>query len=84
MRCREAPQQGEANARLLELLAGWLSVPLADLSLEHGARGRFKRVRVGSLDLAEAARRLGEAADAADAPGVAPARPRPTGPPPKR
>jgi hypothetical protein len=40
------PEAGAANAACVEALAGALGVRRADVSLEAGARGRRKRVRV--------------------------------------
>lgn len=40
------PVEGEANARLIRFLARLFKVTQAQVTLQHGARGRDKRVRI--------------------------------------
>ncbi len=54
------PVDGEANAALLAFLAHALGVKRADVVLLAGETGRRKRVRVGGVAAATAARLLGE------------------------
>jgi len=59
VRVRAVPQDGEANAALLRLVAKALRIPAASVRLESGASGRVKTLRltgdVGALqaDLAQ-------------------------------
>lgn len=48
LRLTAPPVDGDANAALIKLLAGEFGVPKADISLERGATGRHKLVRVRS------------------------------------
>jgi len=40
--------EGRANAELIEVLADALSIPRSSITLERGARGRAKLLRIGS------------------------------------
>ena len=51
--------EGRANAELVRFLAGVLGVAAGDVTLERGARGRRKLVRVRGIDLRAAHDRLG-------------------------
>jgi uncharacterized protein (TIGR00251 family) len=48
------PVDGEANAALVEFLAGALGVRKADVTLRHGEAGRRKTVRVVGVAVAAA------------------------------
>jgi len=50
------PVDGEANAALVEFLAGALGVRKADVAIVRGETGRRKTVRVGGITAAVAAR----------------------------
>jgi uncharacterized protein (TIGR00251 family) len=52
------PVDGEANAALIEFLAGALRVKRADVALLAGETGRRKRVRVAGVSAAAAAAAL--------------------------
>jgi len=43
---KSRPVNGEANRRLLEVLAEYLSLPKSRLKILHGKTGRVKRVAV--------------------------------------
>ena len=58
VRVAAPPVEGAANAAVAALLAGALGVRSAAVSVEHGARGRDKLVRVAGLTPAEIRRRL--------------------------
>lgn len=45
-RVRAAPENGEANAALMNVLAKWLQTPIGRLELIHGATARIKTVAV--------------------------------------
>lgn len=57
VRLAAAPVDGEANAALVEALAGWLGVPKRDVRLVQGDRARQKLVHVAG-DPARLAARL--------------------------
>jgi hypothetical protein len=48
------PVEGEANAALVDFLAGALGVRRADVTVAAGEGGRRKRVRVAGVDAARA------------------------------
>ena len=58
VRVAAPPVEGAANAAVAALLAGALGVRGAAVTIEHGARGRDKLVRVAGLTPAEIRRRL--------------------------
>lgn len=50
-RVRAVPSEGEANAALLKLLAGWLGVAKGSLRLAQGDKSRVKSVEItGNAD----------------------------------
>lgn len=53
------PVDGAANKALIDFLAKALSVPKADVTIQSGEASRNKTIAVSSLDVVEAARRLG-------------------------
>jgi len=59
VRVAAPPVEGAANAALAALLAEALGVRGTAVSVEHGARGRDKLVRVAGLTPADIRRRLG-------------------------
>ncbi|HEU4366710.1 MAG TPA: DUF167 domain-containing protein [Methylomirabilota bacterium] len=62
VRVAAPPVEGQANAALAALLAGALALRPSAVSVERGARGRDKLVRVTGLTPAEVRRRIGGAA----------------------
>ena len=52
------PVEGEANAALIDLLAGIFEVPRKGVTLRHGARGRDKTLFIAGIDVATARARL--------------------------
>lgn len=60
VRVRAPPVGGEANARLVEVLADALGVRKGDVAIVRGASARHKEVAVAGLDL-ERARALVDA-----------------------
>jgi len=56
---RQPPEKGAANKALCRLLAKALGVRPADVEVIRGPTRPEKDVRIGGLDPAEAARRLG-------------------------
>ena len=58
LRVAAPPVEGAANAAVAALLAGALRLRASAVSIEHGARGRDKLVRVAGLTLADIRRRL--------------------------
>jgi uncharacterized protein len=58
VRVAAPPVEGAANAALAALLAAALGVRSTSVSVEHGARGRDKLVRVAGLTPAEIRQRL--------------------------
>lgn len=60
VRVRASPVDGEANARLVEVLAQALGVRRSDIAIVRGASARHKEVAVTGLD-PERARALVEA-----------------------
>jgi uncharacterized protein (TIGR00251 family) len=59
VRLNAAPVDGAANAELVEVLAGVLSVPRRSITLVSGERSRAKRVRVAGVTVEDVARLLG-------------------------
>lgn len=55
VRLRAAASEGQANAALVKHLAAALKVPLRDVSLLAGARGRIKRLKIAGAGSALAA-----------------------------
>lgn len=53
---RAAPEKGEANRALLELLADILAVPKSSLTLAAGDKNRLKRVRIAGNPVVLAAK----------------------------
>ena len=62
VRVAAPPVEGQANDALAVLLAGALSVRPSAVTVEHGARGRDKLVRITGLTPAEVRQRIGGAA----------------------
>lgn len=58
VRVAAPPVEGQANAAVAALLAGALAVRPSAVTVEHGARGRDKLVRVEGLTPEEIRRRL--------------------------
>ena len=54
-RVRAVPEQGRANAALIKLIAGWLELPAARVSVMHGTKSRLKQVAIEG-DASELAR----------------------------
>ena len=52
-RVRAAPTDGQANAALVKLIAGWLGLPQRDVRLASGATQRVKRLEIEGLSDAE-------------------------------
>lgn len=46
MRVRALPSEGEANAAVIRLFAGWIGVPQRDVRLTAGAKGRIKLLTI--------------------------------------
>ena len=59
VRVAAPPVEGRANAALAALLAGALDVRPGAVTVEHGARGRDKLVRITGLTPAEVRQRIG-------------------------
>jgi hypothetical protein len=59
VRVAAPPVEGQANAALAALLAGALALRLSAVTVERGARGRDKLVRVAGLTPAEVRHRIG-------------------------
>ena len=59
VRVAAPPVEGQANAAVVALLAGALGVRPSAVTVERGARGRDKLVRVAGLTPAEVRRRIG-------------------------
>ena len=59
VRVAAPPVEGQANAALAALLAGALDLRPAAVTVERGARGRDKLVRVTGLTSAEVRQRIG-------------------------
>ena len=55
LRVRAAAAEGEANAAVLGVVAAALGVPVRDVSLVAGGRGRVKRLRIAGASAALAA-----------------------------
>jgi uncharacterized protein (TIGR00251 family) len=62
IRVTAPPVEGAANAAVAALLAGALQLRPSAVTIEQGARGRDKLVRVAGLTPAEIRRRLGGSA----------------------
>jgi uncharacterized protein (TIGR00251 family) len=62
VRLRARPVEGQANARLIELLAGRLRLRRRVVALVSGVRSRQKLVRIGLASVEELGRRLGAGA----------------------
>ena len=60
VRLRARPVEGQANDRLLVLLAERLGLRRRDVALVSGVRSRLKLVKVGLPTVEELGRRLGE------------------------
>ena len=58
VRLTSAPVDGAANAQLLQVLSGKLSLPVRDIRMISGEKSRMKRVQIHGLDLAEITERL--------------------------
>jgi uncharacterized protein (TIGR00251 family) len=58
IRLAAPPVEGAANTELLAVLARALAVPVRDLQLVQGAKGRLKRVRIQGLSPEEVRERL--------------------------
>jgi uncharacterized protein len=59
VRVAAPPVEGRANAALAALLAGALDVRPSAVSVEHGAHGRDKLVRIAGLTPAQVRQRIG-------------------------
>lgn len=59
VRLRARPVEGQANARLIELLAERLGLRKRDVAVVSGVRSRQKVVRIGVESAEELGRRLG-------------------------
>ena len=59
VRLRARPVEGQANARLIELLADRLGLRKRDVAVVSGVRSRQKVVRIGVASAEELGRRLG-------------------------
>ena len=46
VRVRALPSEGEANAAVCALVAGWLGLPRRDVTLVAGGRGRLKTLAI--------------------------------------
>jgi uncharacterized protein YggU (UPF0235/DUF167 family) len=58
VRTTRPPTDGEANDRVIRLVARALGVAPSGVALASGARGRTKRLRIAGLDDEELRRRL--------------------------
>ncbi len=58
VRTTRPPTDGEANDRVVRLVARALDVAPSAIELVSGARGRSKRLRIAGLDAGELERRL--------------------------
>ncbi len=58
VRTTRPPSDGEANARVIRLVARALGVAPSEVELAAGARARTKRLRIAGLDEDELRRRL--------------------------
>ncbi len=52
------PVDGEANAALVELIAGLLGIPRRDVEIATGSTGKRKTLRIAGLDAATIERAL--------------------------
>ena len=59
VRLRARPVEGQANARLIDLLAERLGLRKRDVAVVSGVRSRQKVVRIGVASAEELGRRLG-------------------------
>jgi len=62
--CRAPAVDGEANAAIRRLVAGWLGLPEDRIVWRHAGRGAAKRLEVEGIDPSEIDRRLANAAKA--------------------
>ena len=62
VRLRARAIEGQANARLVELLAARLGLRKRDVAIASGVRSRHKVVKIGVASLDELRRRLGSRA----------------------
>jgi uncharacterized protein (TIGR00251 family) len=62
VRLRARPVEGQANTRLIELLATRLGLRRRDVVMVSGVRSRQKLVRIGLASAEELCRRLGAGA----------------------
>ncbi|MDX2205145.1 MAG: DUF167 family protein [Hyphomicrobiaceae bacterium] len=72
VRVRAVPEDGKANAALIETVARWLGLPKRDLELASGGKSRNKALRVAGDPEALAARleaRLAAGAEPRSGPG---------------
>lgn len=58
---RSAPERGQANTELLQVLARILGLPASALELAAGSGSQDKRVRVHGVDAADLRRRIAQA-----------------------
>ena len=65
LRVRAAPERGRANAEVVDVLAGALRVPPADVRVVSGHTGRDKVVELEGVSIEEAERSLSSGKDAA-------------------
>ena len=57
---RAAPERGQANEELLQILAAALGVPAGSVEIVAGVTSQDKHLRIDGLDQEELERRLGE------------------------
>lgn len=48
------PVDGEANERIVRIVAAFFDVPRSRVAIASGASGRLKKVRIGGIDVAQA------------------------------
>ena len=60
--CRAPAVDGQANAAIRRLVAGWLGLPEDRIVWRHAGRGAAKRLEVEGIDPSEIDRRLANAA----------------------
>lgn len=58
VRLQAPPVEGAANEELMAVIAKQLGVPRSAVTIVSGEKGRQKRVRVGGIDAATAAKKL--------------------------
>lgn len=61
VRVRAKPTEGEANAAVIDLVAGFFEVPSRHVALLQGATSRQKRIAVNGIDAAAALQKLAAA-----------------------